>query len=189
MSRREMREQLFKLLFRVEFNPREELAQQEAFFFEDEENGSGQEENAQISEKFNKIIEKLENIDQSLNEKVQGWDTGRMGKVDLTILRLAVYEITFDEEKQAYIVPATSYPQGFTPQVAKIKTSFSEKIVTVGYISPQTSWTDSTTGTISKYVDYVFEKQDGEFYLVAVRESDMKVEASSSSSSSSSQAQ
>ena len=29
MSRREMREQLFKLLFRVEFNPREELAQQE----------------------------------------------------------------------------------------------------------------------------------------------------------------
>lgn len=32
MSRREMREQLFKLLFRVEFNPREELAQQEAFF-------------------------------------------------------------------------------------------------------------------------------------------------------------
>lgn len=98
MSRREMREQLFKLLFRVEFNPREELAQQEVFFFEDEENGSGQEENAQISEKFNKIIEKLENIDQSLNEKVQGWDTGRMGKVDLTILRLAVYEITFDEE-------------------------------------------------------------------------------------------
>ncbi len=98
MSRREMREQLFKLLFRVEFNSREELAQQEAFFFEDEENGSGQEENAQISEKFNKIIEKLENIDQSLNEKVQGWDTGRMGKVDLTILRLAVYEITFDEE-------------------------------------------------------------------------------------------
>ena len=98
-------------------------------------------------------------------------------------------EFTFDEEKQAYIVPATSYPQGFTPQVAKIKSSFSEKIVTVGYISPQTSWTDSTTGTISKYVDYVFEKQDGEFYLVAVRESDMKVEASSSSSSSSSQAQ
>lgn len=98
MSRREMREQLFKLLFRVEFNPREELAEQEKFFFEDEENSPGQEENAQISEKFNKIIEKLESIDQSLNDKVQGWDTGRMGKVDLTILRLAVYEIMYDEE-------------------------------------------------------------------------------------------
>ena len=98
MSRREMREQLFKLLFRVEFNSREELPQQEAFFFEDEENVSDQKENMAISEKFNKKIERLEGIDQSLNEKVQGWDTGRMGKVDLTILRLAVYEIVFDEE-------------------------------------------------------------------------------------------
>ncbi len=98
MSRREMREQLFKLLFRVEFNSREELPQQEALFFEDEENVSDQKENMAISEKFNKIIEKLEGIDLSLNEKVQGWDTGRMGKVDLTILRLAVYEIVFDEE-------------------------------------------------------------------------------------------
>lgn len=93
-------------------------------------------------------------------------------------------EFTYDEEKQAYIVPATSYPTGFTPQVAKIKTGFSEKTVTVGYISPQNSWTDTSTGTISKYVDYIFEKQDGEFYLVAVRESDMKVEASSSAASS-----
>ena len=55
MSRREMREQLFKLLFRVEFNSREELPQQEAFFFEDEENVSDQKENMAISEKFNKI--------------------------------------------------------------------------------------------------------------------------------------
>lgn len=93
-----MREQLFKLLFRVEFNAREELAQQEEFFFQEEENSSAQRENAAISEKFNKIIAKLESIDQSLNEKVQGWDTGRMGKVDLTILRLAVYEIVYDEE-------------------------------------------------------------------------------------------
>lgn len=98
MSRREMREQLFKLLFRVEFNPREELAQQEMFFFYDEENDAGPEENAEISEKFNKIVDKLESIDQSLNDKVQKWDTGRMGKVDLTILRLAVYEIMYDDE-------------------------------------------------------------------------------------------
>ncbi len=98
MSRREMREQLFKLLFRVEFNPREELAQQEQFFFEDDEKGFSQEENAGISDKFNKILDRLEDIDSSLNERVQRWNTGRMGKVDLTILRLAVYEIVYDEE-------------------------------------------------------------------------------------------
>jgi len=98
MSRREMREQIFKLLFRVEFNPREEIAEQEEFFFRDEENGRAEEDNARISEKFNKIIDKLEDIDSALNNKVKGWETGRMGKVDLTILRLAVYEIMYDEE-------------------------------------------------------------------------------------------
>ncbi|GFI02190.1 MAG: transcription antitermination factor NusB [Lachnospiraceae bacterium] len=98
MSRREMREQVFKLLFRVEFNPKEEMAQQEAFFFEDEENAAAEKNNVQISEKFNKIIEKIDSIDQALNDKVQGWNTERMGKVDLTILRLAVYEITYDQE-------------------------------------------------------------------------------------------
>ena len=98
MSRREMREQVFKLLFRVQFNPKEEMAQQEAFFFEDEENAAAEKNNVQISEKFNKIIEKIDSIDQALNDKVQGWNTERMGKVDLTILRLAVYEITYDQE-------------------------------------------------------------------------------------------
>lgn len=98
MSRREMREQIFKLLFRVEFNSKEEMAQQEAFFFEDEENVTTEENNAHISQKFNKIIEKIDLIDQALNDKVQGWNTERMGKVDLTILRLAVYEIMYDQE-------------------------------------------------------------------------------------------
>lgn len=98
MSRREMREQIFKLLFRVEFNPKEEMAQQEAFFFEDEENAVSEDNNARISEKFNKIIDKIDSIDRALNDKVQGWNTERMGKVDLTILRLAVYEIMYDQE-------------------------------------------------------------------------------------------
>ncbi|MDE7009463.1 MAG: transcription antitermination factor NusB, partial [Lachnospiraceae bacterium] len=37
-------------------------------------------------------------IDAMLNEKAKGWSTNRMGKVDLTILRLAVFEIKYDEE-------------------------------------------------------------------------------------------
>ncbi len=98
MSRREMREQIFKLLFRVEFNQKEEMAQQEAFFFDDEDNQAAKEDSDTISEKLNKIVEKLEEIDVALNEKAKGWQTERMGKVDLTILRLAVYEILFDDE-------------------------------------------------------------------------------------------
>ena len=98
MSRRQLREQIFKLLFRVEFNSKEELEQQEAFFFADEENYAGEEENAEIGEKFGKIVERLDEIDTELNQKAKGWSTDRMGKVDLTILRLAVYEIQYDDE-------------------------------------------------------------------------------------------
>ena len=85
-------------------------------------------------------------------------------------------EFKFDEENKVYAIPATNFPTGFAPQVEKIKTSFSEKTVTVGYLSPSTSWADTGERTVSKYMDYIFEKQDGQFCLVAVRESNMKVE-------------
>lgn len=97
MSRRELREQIFKLLFRVEFNKMEDMAEQEKLFFE-EEGAATDEDAAYVSDKYHKISEKLSEIDSRLNEKAQGWDTGRMSKVDLTILRLAVYEICYDED-------------------------------------------------------------------------------------------
>lgn len=86
-------------------------------------------------------------------------------------------DFEYDEDKQAYIVPVTSLPTGFTPKVEKIKTGKGEKIVTVGYISPATNWNDTSDGSVSKYVDYIFQKQGKEYYLVAIRdESDTKVE-------------
>ena len=40
----------------------------------------------------------LEEIDQILNDYSRGWKTTRMSRVDLTALRLAVYEMKFDED-------------------------------------------------------------------------------------------
>ncbi len=97
MSRRELREQLFKLLFRIEFNAEEEMPQQEEFFLEEEEIVR-ENDRKQLDAKFHNILEKITDIDRELNDKVSGWDTSRMGKVDLTILRLAVYEIEYDED-------------------------------------------------------------------------------------------
>ena len=98
MSRRELREQIFKFIFRVEFNTMEEMAEQEKFFFEDDELVIKEEDAAYISTKSNKILEKLEEIDEMINQQAKGWTTERMSKVDLTIIRLAVYEIKFDED-------------------------------------------------------------------------------------------
>ena len=36
MGRRELREQIFKLLFRVEFNKKEDMPEQEELFFQEE---------------------------------------------------------------------------------------------------------------------------------------------------------
>ena len=101
MSRRELREQIFKFIFRVEFNDKEEMAEQEKLFFEDYELEMKEEDAAYISTKSNKILEKLDEIDEMINQNAKGWTTERMSKVDLTIIRLAVQEIKFDEDVPA----------------------------------------------------------------------------------------
>lgn len=101
MSRRELREQIFKLIFRAEFYDKEELPEQEKLFFEDYELNMKPEDETYISEKSNKILEKLDEIDGMINQESKGWTTERMGKIELTILRLAIYEIKFDEDVPA----------------------------------------------------------------------------------------
>lgn len=101
MSRRELREQIFKLIFRAEFYDKEELPEQEKLFLEDYELNMKPEDETYISEKSNKILEKLDEIDGMINQEAKGWTTERMGKIELTILRLAIYEIKFDEDVPA----------------------------------------------------------------------------------------
>ena len=101
MSRRELREQIFKLIFRAEFYDKEELPEQEKLFFEDYELNMKPEDETYISETSNKILEKLDEIDGMINQEAKGWTTERMGKIELTILRLAIYEIKFDEDVPA----------------------------------------------------------------------------------------
>lgn len=98
MGRHEQREQLFKLLFRVEFNSPAEMPEQIKLFFQDDETEYTEKTMEAIESRFSAIQEKLPEIDGLLNEKAEGWNTERMGKVELTVLRIAVYEIMFDEE-------------------------------------------------------------------------------------------
>ena len=98
MGRHEQREQVFKLLFRVEFNLPEDMPEQVRLFTEDNEEVPLQKDADYIQERFAAILEKLPEIDKLLNEHADGWNTQRMGKVELTVLRLAIYEIMFDQD-------------------------------------------------------------------------------------------
>ena len=97
MSRTELREHIFRMLFRIEFNSAEEMKEQEGFYFEDLEEATGKDQEY-ILDKYRAIEEKKEEIDTLLNEVSEGWKTTRMNRVDLTIMRLAVYEIKWDED-------------------------------------------------------------------------------------------
>lgn len=101
MNRREIRERIFKLLFRVEFYKAGEMEEQKELFLEDAEDfpeNVSEKDKLEITEKYDAIAAKLSEIDAMIDEKATGWSTKRMGKVDLAIIRLAVYEICFDEQ-------------------------------------------------------------------------------------------
>ena len=97
MKRTELREHIFKVLFGVEFNAEQEMPEQLQLYFEQLEDAREKDLNY-IRTKSSKIAEKIAEIDSLINEHTTGWKTSRMNKVDLTILRLAVYEMKWDED-------------------------------------------------------------------------------------------
>lgn len=97
MTRTELREYVFKLLFRVEFNEPEDMALQEELFFHDDETVFSDKDKAYIAEKFERIKNVIPELDEALFAKAEGWNKNRMGKVELTIFRLAIYEILKDD--------------------------------------------------------------------------------------------
>ena len=102
MTSSEIREQVFNMLFRVEFYNQEEMSEQIALC-EDDACSWKEKDKTYIFEKVEKISEKLEEIDAKINEVSEGWKTGRMGKVDLTLIRLAVYEMLYEEDVPAKV--------------------------------------------------------------------------------------
>ncbi|PWJ52216.1 transcription antitermination factor NusB [Faecalicatena contorta] len=97
MVRRELREHIFKMLFQIEFIDMEDIPEHLVLYL-DYLQSATEEEKEHIKNKTRAVIEKVTEIDTILNEKTTGWKTTRMNKVDLTILRLAVYEMKWDED-------------------------------------------------------------------------------------------
>ena len=97
MTRRALREQVFLMLFRVEFHSAEELEEQIALYVEQLEECS-EKDRVYIVSKFKNIVEKLEEIDSAIGEVSKGWKVSRMAKVDLALIRLAVYEMKYEED-------------------------------------------------------------------------------------------
>ena len=100
MGRSEIREHIFRMLFGRGFHTQEELLEQGRLYMEllKTEREVSETDEAYIQEKCRKVEELIPEIDALINEQTTGWKTGRMNKADLTILRLAVYEMKWDED-------------------------------------------------------------------------------------------
>lgn len=97
MKRTEAREHIFKMVFGLEFNGREAMPEQLQLYFEQLEE-TKEKDRAYIETKAKAVAEHAEEIDELINGSAEGWKTSRMNKADLSILRLAVYEMKWDDD-------------------------------------------------------------------------------------------
>ena len=120
-ERRKLREYLFKLIFLAGFYESDELSEQadavlEGDALEEPDDPEeieeltpddilteecpfelSEEEKYAVKQRFWSWQEHLAEIDEKLNATARGWKTSRMAKTDLAVLRLAVYEMFYDE--------------------------------------------------------------------------------------------
>ena len=96
MTRRELREHLFKLVFQKEFYGQEELSEQGSLYLT-EEGMPEEKDQTEVVERFKQVMEHLPEIDALIEQASTGWKLSRMNKVDLSLLRVAVFEMRWDE--------------------------------------------------------------------------------------------
>lgn len=108
MTRREIRDKIFKIVFTAEFNSSDEMEEQLELAFDSELPGDEDDDpmlyaeiadrdKEYISAKVMDIISKKDEIDETISGISQGWRLARIGKEELAILRLGVYEVVYDD--------------------------------------------------------------------------------------------
>ena len=108
MTRREIRDKIFKIVFVVEFNTPDEMQEQIDLAFDTDMPGEEEDDpmlyapvsdrdRSYITDKVMDILSKKEDIDKTISEISDGWKLPRIGKEELAILRLGVYEVVYDE--------------------------------------------------------------------------------------------
>ncbi len=97
MKRSIIRKHVFMLLFRVEFHDAQDLKMQDNLYLNELEHLSD-EDRQYIQHRVDTITELLPEIDEKIAAVSEGWTIDRIGKVELTLLRLATFEMLYDED-------------------------------------------------------------------------------------------
>jgi len=92
MGRRAARESAFKLLYQMEFQKGEEESQIEGFLKEYAVDPKEQEYFLSV---VRGVVLHRDELDAAFSKHLKGWTLNRLPRVDLSILRIAVFEITY----------------------------------------------------------------------------------------------
>jgi len=93
-GRRQAREWVVQFLFQTEFNPGE-LDDALADFWNDEEKNPLDRDRTYVDEVIRGVIDQQVKIDRTLKRYTDNWDVDRLGVLERTVLRVAVYEMLF----------------------------------------------------------------------------------------------
>lgn len=97
MLRTKVREEIFKIVFGISFNDKDDMSEQLGFAMEELE-AKSEENRSYISNKVMGILDKLDTIDQYISDNCEGWNIERIGKAELAIMRIATYEMLYEED-------------------------------------------------------------------------------------------
>ena len=101
LSKRQFRIEVFKGVFQSDFYDDVQKKQQLDDLYNEElkldEVTFTEEEREAISSKCKNILDNIADIDASIEKVLDKWTINRIGKVELAILRVSVYEIRYDK--------------------------------------------------------------------------------------------
>lgn len=103
MSRTNARKSAFYLVFQHDFVGNECLGEAKDIFYA-ENDDLDENDKSFIDSAVKGTIDNLEEIDSIISSVSKGWSIERMAKVDLAILRLAVYELKFGKATPKKVV-------------------------------------------------------------------------------------
>ena len=95
MSRKKARDNAFKCIYELEFDSEKNVDWILKNCYEENENQD--EEKEYIESTLKGVVEHLSEIDGLILENLKNWSMDRIAKIDLAILRLAIYEIKYIE--------------------------------------------------------------------------------------------
>lgn len=101
MGRKKARDNAFKCIYQLEFMDDKNVEKLLEYCYDENQNTDNEKE--YIQKVVNGVVGNLSIIDDNILKNLKNWTINRIAKIDLAILRLAIYEILYLEDIPAKV--------------------------------------------------------------------------------------